>query len=194
MRIIGGFAKGLTLATPQKGNQTIRPTSDRAREALFSILGKNIHASIVLDLYAGTGALGLEAFSRGALYVVLVDYSQESLMLIKKNSLRCLRGYKDKGEIRVVEHDLRRPLYQKNLPPTVATGFDFIFADPPYGKKLSLSTLDFINNSSLLKQNGILIVEEQKDEEMPERLSSLECVDQRLYGDTAFYFYMHFKG
>lgn len=189
MRIISGFAKGRKLVTPPSEERSIRPTSDRAREALFSIIGNSVEGAQVLDLYSGTGALGLEAFSRGALFVLLVDKSPLAIRIIKDNCLRCLNGYSGNSEIRVLQHDLRFPVPAKKLPVEASLGFDLIFADPPYAKHFSQTTLDFINNSSLLKPNGILIVEERSDVSMPLKLSSLNCIEQRHYGDTVFYFY-----
>lgn len=189
MRIISGFAKGRQLISPPANNRTIRPTSDRAREALFSILDHLVKGSKVLDLFSGTGALGLEAFSRGAHFVVLVDHSNLALGVIKKNSLQCLQGYQGKAEIRVVKHDLRTPLPMAKLPLETHRGFDLIFADPPYAKDFSMAILNFFGNGELLKPTGLLILEERHDVLLPKKHNSLQCVDRRQYGDTAFYFF-----
>lgn len=189
MRIISGTARGRRLFTPSAKEDSIRPTSDRAREALFNILGNRVRNATVLDLFAGTGAFGLEAFSRDASHVVFVDNSQLAINLIKKNILLCLKGNDSTTELRVIRQDLSKPLSLKKLPDDCLNGFDIIFADPPYGKKLSHNTLKFVNNSSLLKQNGILIVEERHDIVLPNRLSSLELLDRRNYGETGFYLY-----
>lgn len=189
MRIIGGIAKGRKLFTPPLHEKSIRPTSDRAREALFNILGKGVTQATVLDLFAGTGALGLEAFSRGAQFVVFIDNNHLALQLIKKNILLCLNGYSGNREIRVIKHDLTRNLPQKKLPAETSSGFDLIFADPPYSQDISFSILEFVNNSSLLTQNGLLIVEERHNVKLPSSLSTLELVDRRVYGEAAFCFY-----
>ncbi len=189
MRIIGGTAKGRKLFTPPLHEQSIRPTSDRAREALFNILGKRIEHSTVLDLFAGTGALGLEAFSRNAKFVVFIDNIRLALQLIKKNVLLCLTGYSGDCGMRVISHDLARSLPINKLPKETHSGFNFIFADPPYAKNISLSILEFVNNSSLLTQDGLLIVEERYNVELPSSLSTLERIDRRIYGETAFCFY-----
>ncbi len=94
MRIISGFARGRKLVTPGKSH-SIRPTTDRAREALFSIIGNSLVSAKILDLYAGTGALGLEAFSRGAKQVVFVEKKKKALELKKQNSTLCNKGLKD---------------------------------------------------------------------------------------------------
>jgi len=189
LRIIGGIAKGRKLFTPPLHEKSIRPTSDRAREALFNILGKRVTQATVLDLFAGTGALGLEAFSRGAQFVVFIDNNHLALQLIKKNILLCLNGYSGNREMRVIKHDLTRYLPQKKLPAETSSGFDLIFADPPYSQDISFSILEFVNNSSLLTQNGLLIVEERHNVKLPSSLSTLELADRRVYGETAFCFY-----
>ncbi len=189
MRIIGGTAKGRKLFTPPPHEQCIRPTSDRAREALFNILGKRVEHSTVLDLFAGTGAIGLEAFSRNARFVVFIDNSRLALQLIKKNVLLCLTGYSGDCEMRVISHDLSKNIPLSKLPKETHSGFDFIFADPPYAQNMSLSVLEFVNNSSLLTQSGLLIVEEKHNVELPLTLSTLKRIDRRIYGETAFCFY-----
>ncbi len=189
MRIIGGTARGRKLFTPPLHEKSIRPTSDRAREALFNILGNRIVDAAVLDLFAGTGALGLEAFSRHARFIVFIDNNRLALQLIKKNILLCLTGYKGDCGIRVVQHDLTKGIPANKLPQETHRGFDVIFADPPYAQNISFSVLEFINNSSLLTQNGLLIVEEKHTVKLPSSLSTLELTDRRVYGETAFCFY-----
>ncbi len=192
MRIIGGTAKGRKLFPPPLHDKSIRPTSDRAREALFNILGSKVRQARVLDLFAGTGAIGLEAFSRSAQFVVFIDNNSLALQLIKKNILHCLTGYKGDCELRVVHHDLTRNLSPDKLPEETRSGFDLIFADPPYTQDFSFSILEFVNNSSLLAQNGLLIVEERRTVELPSTLSNLERIDRRVYGEAAFAFYRNY--
>lgn len=192
MRIIGGTAKGRKLYTPPLQEKCIRPTSDRAREALFNILGPRVAHATVLDLFAGTGAFGLEAFSRNARFVVFIDNNRLALQLIKRNVLLCLTGYSGDGEIRVIQHDLIRDLPLNKLPVETNSGFDLIFADPPYDKNISFAVLELVNNSSLLTKNGLLIVEERQNVELPLALSTLEQIDRRVYGEAAFCFYRSF--
>jgi 16S rRNA (guanine966-N2)-methyltransferase len=189
LRIIGGTARGRKLFTPPLHEKCIRPTSDRAREALFNIIGNQVVNATVLDLFAGTGALGLEAFSRYARFVVFIDNNHLALQLIRKNILHCLTGYSGDCEMRVVKHDLSNNIPFNKLPKETHTGFDLIFADPPYAKNLSFSVLEFVNNSSLLTENGLLIVEERRNVQLPLSLQKLKLTDRRLYGDTVFYFY-----
>lgn len=193
MRIISGTAKGRKLYTPHLHEKSIRPTSDRAREALFNILGKRVIDATVLDLFAGTGALGLEAFSRNARFIVFIDNGSLALQLIKKNILLCLNSYSGSSEMRVIKHDLSVNLPLNKLAKETPSSFDLIFLDPPYDKSISLSVLNFINNSSLLTKNGILVVEERFNVELPTELSQLHLTDKRVYGETAFFFYKPFS-
>ena len=119
MRIISGLARGRKLATPGQ-SKAIRPTTDRAREALFSILGTRVESARVLDLFAGTGALGLEALSRGAEQVVFVDYQQAALQLIKQNCISCMQsmGSTAVNAPVIIKHDLRRNV-NLNFPQSV---------------------------------------------------------------------------
>lgn len=188
MRIISGAARGRKLAAPPGRTQDIRPTSDRAREALFSILSSAVPGSRVLDLYAGTGALGLEALSRGAKEVILVDFHRQSLELIRRNIIICQPG-NEHGRVSVIRCDLR-----KGLPPSVIKDaairkFDLIFLDPPYSQGLSLKTLEYLSNGLLLNDQGIIVAEERSSETLPDGCGELTLTDQRTYGDTGFWFY-----
>lgn len=189
LRIISGIGKGRKLFTPPLHDKSIRPTSDKAREALFSILGKSIQGAKVLDLFAGTGAMGLEAFSRNAGFVVFIDNNRLALELIKKNIALCLSGDKNTCELRVIPHDLTKGIPPIHFPTEFQTGFDLIFADPPYGKNISLSVLNSINESNLLTKNGMLIVEERFNISLPNKLSHLCLIDKRVYGESGFWLY-----
>jgi 16S rRNA (guanine966-N2)-methyltransferase len=192
LRIIGGKVKGRRLQTPSKssarrtGSQLIRPTADRAREALFSIIGKEVEGAAVLDLFAGTGALGLEALSRGAQSAVFVDKSSQSTGLIKKNIDLC--GFSDKSFI--IKKDLAKSLsfLEKILPDKK---FSLIFVDPPYRKTLSLKMLEELSSGIFLTSSGIVVAEDDADNELPETVGSLVLFDQRKYGETGFWFYRH---
>lgn len=188
MRIISGWAKGRRLFTPPGRTQTIRPTSDRAREALFNILGSRCENSTVLDLFTGTGALGLEALSRGANEVVLVDFHRQALDLAKRNIEAC-KPHPEGTTVHVIRHDLR-----KGLPPALTNGsvikkFDLIFLDPPYSKGLSVKILESISNSKLYSDHTLIVVEERSSESLPDQCGQLTLTDQRTYGDTGFWLY-----
>jgi 16S rRNA (guanine966-N2)-methyltransferase len=204
LRIISGSARGLKLKGPH--GQAIRPTSDRAREALFNIIGSRVQDALVLDLFAGTGALGLEALSRGARHVTFVDNSPDALVLIK-NNLQLFQkiATSKQGEstpaegglslssrkpASVIKCDLRKELCFINKERKVLPScFDLIFLDPPYAKELSLQTLTYLDKSAFLAEQGLLVVEDHAEVELPEAFSTLIIVDKRRYGDTGFWFY-----
>ena len=191
MRIISGSARGRKLATPPGKSLDIRPTSDKARGALFSILAERTVGSRVLDLFAGTGALGLEAHSRGAASVVLVEQNPVALRLIVKN-ISIVAGDRAE-EIKVLRHDLRKGLPADLEREAHPAPFDLIFLDPPYGKGLTLNTLEWLGNSKLLGQDSIVIAEERSSEKLPEQIGNLVLFDQRRYGETGFWLYSSIK-
>jgi len=189
LRIISGIAKGRKLITPPEHSTSIRPTSDRAREALFNILGRHVYQANVLDLFAGTGAVGLEAFSRSAKNVIFVENDDLALKILKKNILLCHKGYSGNCEIRVVKHDLSQRLPPGKMLKQSVSKYDLIFADPPYAKDLSIKTLDLINKSGFLSKSGLVIIEERFNIELPASLSNIILADKRRYGKTTFWFY-----
>ena len=189
MRIIGGKARGRRLYTPSKNTakfagQSIRPTADRAREALFSIIGREIENATVLDLYAGTGALGMEALSRSAEQAVFIDNSLHAVQIIHKNIDIC--GFSDRAL--VLKWDLSKGLsfLAQKLP---GTTFSIVFADPPYRKGLAAGMLTELAGSGLLCPDALVVVEEDAVEALPEQVAQLVLVDQRRYGETGFWFY-----
>jgi 16S rRNA (guanine966-N2)-methyltransferase len=189
LRIISGTQKGRKLFSPPLHDKSIRPTSDRAREALFSIIGQSVQGSKVLDLFAGTGAMGLEAFSRKANFVVFIDNSPLALDLIKKNIGLCLSGHTGNCGLRVIQHDLTKGIPLMHFPLETQAGFDLIFADPPYAKSISLVVLDTIDKSNLLTENGMLIIEERFNISLAHELSHLCLIDKRAYGENCFWLY-----
>lgn len=182
MRIISGRARGRKLA--EFPGQRIRPTSDRVREALFSILTSRIGSISglhVLDLYAGTGAFSFEAISRGAEMAVLVEDHPDSLKLIQANADACRMS----RDIRVIRG--RLPEIPSGLLPLAP--FDIIFLDPPYQAGLGSKTLDAIAGHALLAEDGMIVVESAEKEELPATAGDLEQTDRRVYGATALTFY-----
>jgi 16S rRNA (guanine966-N2)-methyltransferase len=148
-----------------------------------------VQQATVLDLFAGTGALGLEALSRGAETVIFIDNSKIALEILKKNILLCHSCRSAHCEIRVIRHDLARNLPINRFPKQLAAEFDLIFADPPYSKNYSLPLLKSLNKSSLLSENGLLIVEERSNIALPAGFSNLILADKRSYGEGTFWFY-----
>lgn len=175
MRIITGSARGCRLKTP-KGADVTRPTADRVKESLFNILGQMVVGRKVLDIFAGTGNLGLEALSRGAESALFVD--KATAKLITENLQ--LTRLQEKGK--VCSSDVFAELSRQ------AAGkaeFSLIFCDPPYHKGLWQQALKHIDASAgLMAENGILVVEHGAEEnEIPE-LSRLQLVHNRRYGHT----------
>jgi 16S rRNA (guanine966-N2)-methyltransferase len=188
MRIISGLAKGRKLFTPAGQTKEIRPTSDRAREALFSILGPRVLESRVLDLFAGTGALGCEALSRGAESVTFVDMSTQALALIKKNIPLIPDGVQRST---VIQHDLRGSLPFPSVISADIQPFDLIFADPPYGRGFTEKILILLDKSIVLSQKVLIIIEELKGVDLDIKLDLLSLDKKRCYGDTCFHFFIH---
>ena len=182
MRIISGTCKGRRL-TPLTGGD-VRPTPDRAREALFSSLNSRLGGFTdiqVLDLYAGTGAMALEALSRGAEKAVLVDKGHQASAVIRENIELC--RFPDKAHFVHAE-------VLKSLPSLASQGpFQIIFVDPPYGKGMVPTTLEMVSRLSLLDSDGILCAETARKEILPDRIGELELLDQRHYGSTTISFF-----
>lgn len=179
MRIIAGTHRGLTLATVGDGDVVahLRPTSDRVRESLFSVLmggayGNPIAGARVLDLFAGTGALGLEALSRGAAHATFVDDGRKAQSLIREN-IKLTR--RDADTTSLIRADVSK------LPNNKGTACTLIFMDPPYGKGLGKTALAAARDGGWLAQGALIIWEENTPQHAPD---GYELHDQRKYGDT----------
>lgn len=185
MRIIAGSFKGRRL-TPVKGEE-IRPTQDRIREAVFNILEVYGPFYRVADLFAGSGALGLEAVSRWGGEAVLVDRSPEAVRGLKENIE--LLGLREK--CRVICRDLSRGvtfLAESGKP------FDLIFLDPPYGRGWCEKIVPPLLTLPVLRQGGVLVLEHEAKEPTPEQVGEWSIADQRRYGRTRVSFYHFRKG
>lgn len=188
MRIISGSARGRRLFTPK--NSLIRPTSDRVKESLFNILNSLVagyDGCRALDIFAGTGNLGIEALSRGASNAVFIDSYKESVALVIKN-LRNI-GFADRG--RVIERDAIPALMslENREPP-----FQLLFIDPPYRQGLAERVLEYLAVSSLIDERSLVIVEISAGEILPEVFDTLTEFDRRVYGDTAVVFFRRMPG
>ncbi|HCY85461.1 MAG TPA: 16S rRNA (guanine(966)-N(2))-methyltransferase RsmD [Desulfobacteraceae bacterium] len=173
MRIISGECRGRKL-NPIQG-QDIRPTSDRVREALFNIIGPAIRGQRVLDLFAGTGAFGLEALSRGACETVFVEMAKQSCDVIQKNIEMCRMT--DKSHL--VVHDL------VNSPLPEGLGqFDLIFMDPPYARGYVGLVLEKPGFTDLMTRDTIIIVEQSARETLVSPPNSLDIYRQKKYSKT----------
>ncbi|HRX36009.1 MAG TPA: 16S rRNA (guanine(966)-N(2))-methyltransferase RsmD [Aestuariivirga sp.] len=182
MRIVGGKFKGHSLAAP--AGQATRPTTDRVRESIFNILahgidGFDLEGARVLDLFAGTGALGLEAISRGARFCQFVDDSAEARGVIRRNadSLGVI------GLVKIWRRDAT-----KLGPCAPQPRFDLVFADPPYGKGLGGKALQALVDGEWLNTGAVVMLEEAVKIDIPE-VPSLTLLDRRDYGDTQVRFY-----
>jgi 16S rRNA (guanine966-N2)-methyltransferase len=177
MRIIGGTRRGLKLAEVGAGDIAahLRPTSDRVREAIFNLLinahGNPVAGARVLDLFAGTGALGLEALSRGAAAVTFVDDGATSLGLIRANVAKM----KAEAASKVLRQDARKLGLNPGAP------YGLIFLDPPYGKGLGEAALVAARTGGWLQPEAMVVWEEGTVPPVPEGFA---MADQRKYGDT----------
>jgi len=181
VRITGGTAKGRHLFTAKGMN--IRPTSDKVREAIFNIIGQELSGLFVLDLFAGTGSLGIESLSRKAACVTFVDKSPSAINLIKKNLALCC--YENNSY--VIKRDLRKGMGQISFP--LKNSFDLVFVDPPYRKKLIPPLLTEISSVLCLSDNAQIIAESSRNEDLPSLAGCLKKTDTRIYGDTQVCFY-----
>ncbi|MGD1886094.1 MAG: 16S rRNA (guanine(966)-N(2))-methyltransferase RsmD [Cohaesibacteraceae bacterium] len=185
MRIVGGAFKGRALKAPS--SQTVRPTSDRARESLFNRLahsadlfaeGQALEGATVIDLFAGTGALGLEALSRGAVFALFVDSSIEGRGLFRENMLACCVAARallfKRDATQIGERAKREP-------------FTLAFLDPPYGIGLGEKALCALHNGRWLANQALVILEESAKAEI-NLPASFGIIDQRVQGETQMLF------
>ncbi len=177
MRVITGKARGVALKTPE-GLQT-RPTADRVKEALFSIIQFDIPGSCVLDLFAGTGQLGIEALSRGAKNAVFVDFGDAPCKLVKEN----LRRTKLEQQARVVKGDYLS--FLKNC----RECFDIIFLDPPYAEVFLENALNCISEIDILRSGGIIVTERPLEKPLELMLPGFTRSKDYKYGKTLITLY-----
>lgn len=178
MRIIGGKYRSRVLA--EFPGEDVRPTSDRAKESLFNILALKLYGARVLDLFAGSGSLGLESLSRGAKEVVFNDMSKDSLAIVKKN-LAALKIPVNGEEAKVTQGDYLSCLSMQR------GKFDLIFLDPPYRFDYGKAALETIAQKGLLSENGIAVYE--RDRSFDGEVDGLEKYDERKYGKTYITFF-----
>ncbi len=151
VRVIGGIARGHKLLMVK--SEGTRPTGDRVKESLFNILGQDLSGYRVLDLFAGVGSIGIEALSRGAARVVMVDANPDCVTVIEKN---LVQTHFDQSNVRVIKGDYHKALM--NLTET----FDLIYLDPPYASPLGLSALNLVMHMDILATDGIVVLEHDK--------------------------------
>lgn len=178
MRVVSGTARGVSLrAVP--GKRT-RPTTDKVKEAIFSMIGPYFDGGAVLDLFAGTGALGIEALSRGAERAVFVDIEPQSIQVIKAN----LQAAKLESQAEVYRNEAShavKALLRRGLK------FDYVFLDPPYRMKQMDELLEAMQgqDSGLIRSGGTVVLEHDADTAFPDEIGMLRCRRRANYGDTA---------
>ncbi len=180
MRITAGELKNRKIKS-REGRET-RPTLERIKEAIFSIIGDKVEKAIFLDLYSGTGNIAIEALSRGAARAVMIEEDKEALRIIIEN----VNSLQLDGRCRAYKNDVFRALEilgRKN------EKFDIIFLDPPYKENISLETIEKICESSVLREDGIIISEHSTYEKLPDSIGEFVKYDERDYNKKVVSFY-----
>jgi len=181
MRIIAGTYRGRKIDFPKTPD--IRPTQDRIREALFNVIAPDIEGRKVLDLFAGSGSLGIEALSRGAKKVTFVDNNLKCIKIIKKN----LEGIGITAEAEVYKQDAFKAIERLSAS---GASFDIVFIDPPYYKDLAKKALIKLTHYVILSHNNIIVVEHYKKDALPEDLKGMALKKQKRFGDIFLSFYV----
>lgn len=182
MRIISGTAARRRIR--QCRSKTLRPTTQKVKEALFAILGEGIENATFLDLFAGVGAMGIEALSRGASFSTFVEQDPRAVRVIKQN----LQELGMTGRTRIIRGDCLDALDR------LSGKFDYIFLDPPYGRRLLEEVLRILAEKDLLRPRGVIVAEHHHKDRIPERLLQLRLKESRRYGETMLSFYAHETG
>lgn len=181
MRVISGKARGTKLSSIE--SLLTRPTLDRVKESLFNIIQNNLKGAVVLDLFAGSGQLGIEALSRGADKAYLCDINRDAVKMIKQN----LEKTKLKDKAVVINEDYKKALRTLNT----NEKFDIIFIDPPYKEDIAVDSIIDIIHESRLKENGIMIIETdeiERDLREINKIENIKIIDQRKYGRASLIF------
>ena len=168
MRVITGTARGRKLVTPE--GLEVRPTSDMAKEAIFSSIQYEVENCEMLDLFAGSGQMGVEALSRGARSVTFIDSDPKSIAAVKTNLKNC--GFMEKSKVALMDS----LSYIKNT----TAAFDIAFLDPPYGKEIIDAVLPFV--AEKMKPYGVIICETERKEELPKEAGDFEIRKEYRYG------------
>lgn len=185
MRIISGTARGTKLYTLE--GQTTRPTLDRVKESLFNIIQNEIIDSNFLDVFSGSGAIGLEAASRGAKKVILCDKSKDAINIINKNIEKT--HLKEKVELYNLD-------YETLLKNKIKEKMDIIYIDPPYNSDFAIKSVEYIVNKNIADENSTIIIETDNEEKVLEELKkiNIEVIDKRRYGRATLIFIKIRKG
>lgn len=182
MRIISGILRGKKLISFR--GDAIRPTSDRIKGSIFNILAKSVQDARVLDLYAGSGNLSLEALSRGARSAVLIDDDKRSLDVIERNIKVC----RLQSQTRTIRWDIRTNL---NCIDHFTPPFDLVFMDPPYNTDLIPITFFHLQQTNSLAEDAVLVVEHHSPLHLPADVKKFQIMDHRKYGKTLVSFFRY---
>lgn len=179
MRIISGKARGRRLTAP-KGFAT-RPTSDRVKEAIFNVLSAKIAGSSVIDVFAGTGGLGIEALSRGAAHAIFIEKKREAWSVVKKNL--AITGFNNCAQVFLGDFTFVLPRLKEKS--------DLVFLDPPYNQGLIQPAVSLIIGLDLLKEDGVIIIETNSKLKEHPQSEKITLGKEYLYGDTAVLYYQY---
>lgn len=180
MRVISGVKKGFKLAAGNTGK--IRPTTDRTRKVIFDVIGERIHKSIVLDVFAGSGSLGIEALSRGAAKVTFIEKSRYAISVLQRNLQKT--GFQSEAVIFSSPADQALKTLARST-----FKFDLIFADPPYHQSLAQSTISAVEEYDLLVNQGWLVLEHSKRNESELSAARMNLAKRTKQGETMVSFY-----
>ncbi len=175
MRILAGELRGQPISF--KAGPHLRPTTDKVRQAIFNMLRGQVEGKRVLDLFSGTGALGLEALSLGALHVTFVETDRHQAKIIEENLVRL--GVRQRSD--VVKGAVEEVLARLSHKPQA---YHIVFLDPPYEKGLGSATLELLSDSSLIEKNTLILMECSKREEVLSFVGRLKNLKSKVYGDT----------
>ena len=179
MKILSGRLRGRGIAF--KANPHLRPTSDKVRKAIADILRPSIEGAHVLDLFSGTGALGFEALSMGALWVTFVESNKNQCRNIREN----LDALGLTGEGDVIQDDAINAIEQM----AVGEPFDLVFVDPPYQKGLGSAAMKALAASGICRQDALVVLESERREVFPETIGNFKTLKTKVYGDTKLMLY-----
>jgi len=181
VRVVSGFARGHKLICLE--GDAVRPTSDRAKEAIFSALGHKVASSFFLDMFSGSGAIGIEALSHGAAFVAFVEAEISHTDIIQRNLAHVSKAISG-SNYKVINDDAGRALLAFK---SAGTKFDIIFMDPPYKSLLWKTVLNNIYEMNILREHGIVIVEMGKDEPKPVT-PHFNIIKNKVYGAASVYY------
>lgn len=178
MRVIAGDFKGRKLEAPL--DDKVRPTSDKVKEAMFSILMNDTYDAVMCDMFAGSGGLGLEGLSRGAKKCYFIDQANSSIKLLKTNVAMC----KAEQRSEIIQGDFQRALMR------IKEKVDIFLVDPPYGQGIELKAMEKIRENDLLAEDGKIVVEHEKHDQLPDEIHGFTKIKEKKYGRVVLSIYM----